>query len=114
MTASTTPDAPLLEVSGLTIAFPTRSSVAVAANGVDLRVERGGTLGLVGESGCGKSVSLRAIMGLVPRPGAIIGGSVRLQGRELIGLSDEQLTQVRGTEISIDLPGSPAPASTPC
>jgi oligopeptide/dipeptide ABC transporter ATP-binding protein len=101
MTQPTIADTPLLEVSGLTIAFPTRSGVAVAANGVDLRLERGGTLGLVGESGCGKSVSLRAIMGLVPRPGAVIGGSVRFLGRELIGLSDAQLTQVRGSEISM-------------
>jgi len=101
MSLDPTPEAPLLEVSGLTIAFPTRSGVAVAANGVDLRLARGGTLGLVGESGCGKSVSLRAIMGLVPRPGAVIGGSVRFLGRELIGLTDAQLTQIRGSEISM-------------
>jgi peptide/nickel transport system ATP-binding protein len=92
---------PLLEIAGLTIAFPTRSGVAVAANGVDLSLGRAKTLGLVGESGCGKSVTLRAIMGLVPRPGAVIGGSVRLLGRELGGLTDDQLTQVRGTTVSM-------------
>ncbi len=101
MSAPMTADTPLLEITGLTIAFPTRSGVAVAANGVDLRLARGGTLGLVGESGCGKSVSLRAIMGLVPRPGAVIGGSIRFMGRELVGRSDEQMTQIRGSEISM-------------
>jgi oligopeptide/dipeptide ABC transporter ATP-binding protein len=64
-------------------------------------LERGRTLGLVGESGCGKSVTLRAVMGLVPRPGAVIGGSVRLQGRELVGMNDDQLTDIRGSAVSM-------------
>jgi peptide/nickel transport system ATP-binding protein len=101
MTVPQAAETPMLEVQGLTIAFPTRSGVAFAANGVDLVIGRGGTLGLVGESGCGKSVSLRAIIGLVPRPGEVISGSIRWQGSELLGLPEDDLTGIRGSAISM-------------
>ena len=88
------------------VAFPTRSGMVLAVNDVSFRVEAGRTLGLVGEFGCGKSMTLRAILGLVPYPGEVIAGSIRLRGRELRGLASEELRAVRGLEVAIDLPGS--------
>jgi peptide/nickel transport system ATP-binding protein len=88
---------PLLEVSGLTVGFPTRGgAVVLAADDVSFAVEPRQTLGLVGESGCGKSVTLRALLGLVPFPGQVVDGSVRLEGRELLGLRPGEWESVRG------------------
>ena len=73
-----------------------------AVNGVDLSVETGSTLGVVGESGCGKTVLALSLLRLVPSPpGRIVGGSVLLAGRELLSLSEEEMRQVRGCEISM-------------
>jgi oligopeptide/dipeptide ABC transporter ATP-binding protein len=94
-------DEPLLEVSGLTVAFPTRSGLVLAVNGISFTLASGQTLGLVGESGCGKSMTLRALLGLVPYPGEVIGGSVRLAGRELRGLDAGAMREVRGRRISM-------------
>jgi oligopeptide/dipeptide ABC transporter ATP-binding protein len=95
-----TPVAPLLEVSGLTVAFPARSGIVIAANGVSFLVRAGRTLGLVGESGCGKSVTLRALLDLVPDPGAIIGGRIVWEGRDLV--TDRGAWRaLRGTRISM-------------
>ena len=95
------PTRPLLEVDGLMVAFPTRSGMVVAVNEVSFRLEAGRTLGLVGESGCGKSMTLRAILGLVPYPGEVIAGSIRLRGRELRGLRSEELRAVRGLDVAM-------------
>jgi oligopeptide/dipeptide ABC transporter ATP-binding protein len=94
------PGAALLEVSDLTVAFPARNGMVVAANGVSLSVAASRTLGLVGESGCGKSVTLRAILDLVPDPGEIIGGRISWSGRDLIA-DRAGWRDLRGTAISM-------------
>ena len=95
------PVGPVLEVRGLTIAFDTPAGRVRAVDQVDLRLDRGETLGLVGESGCGKSATALAIMGMVGPPGRVLGGSVRLRGRELLGLNERELRRARGAEISL-------------
>jgi oligopeptide/dipeptide ABC transporter ATP-binding protein len=93
---------PLLEVSDLRTHFFTRAGVVHAVDGVDFAVDRGRTLGIVGESGCGKSVTALSIMGLLPAPPArIVSGSIRFDGRELTALSERQLEDVRGREIGM-------------
>ncbi len=93
---------PLLSVQGLSIGFPTRSeAVAMAADEVSFEVQAGHTLGLVGESGCGKSVTLRALIGLVAYPGQVVGGSAKLEGRELLGLSQHEWERVRGSKVAM-------------
>ena len=92
----------VLEVENLQTHFFTRSGVARAVDGVSFHLNRGETLGVVGESGCGKSVTAMSILRLVPDPpGRIVGGSIRLDGRDILAMSDEQLKQVRGNEISM-------------
>jgi peptide/nickel transport system ATP-binding protein len=87
----------MLEVRGLGVWFSDRQVVAVDA----LDLDRGQTLGIVGETGSGKSMTAYAIAGLAPGMGARVEGSVRLEGRELIGLSDRQLRDVRGRQIAM-------------
>jgi oligopeptide/dipeptide ABC transporter ATP-binding protein len=91
----------LLEVEDLRTAFPTARGVAFAVAGVTFGVAAGECLGVVGESGSGKSMTCRSILGLVPRPGAIVGGSVRWRGEELVGASESRLRRVRGSEIGM-------------
>ncbi len=92
----------LLEVEDLRTYFSTREGDVRAVDGVSFEVERGKTLGIVGESGCGKSVTALSIMGLIPKPPArIVSGSIRFQGRELTNLSDRALEDLRGNEIAM-------------
>ena len=89
----------MLQVSDLVTEFAVRAGVVHAVNGVSFEVGDGQLVGLVGESGCGKSASVRSIMGLVHPPGRVVDGSVRLNGRELLGLSRRELRTIRGAEI---------------
>jgi len=91
----------LLEVRDLHVHFFTESGAVRAVDGVTFQVERGRTLGLVGESGCGKSVTALSILGLVPRPGRIVGGSVKLEGRDLLALGEREMRGVRGSRIAM-------------
>jgi oligopeptide/dipeptide ABC transporter ATP-binding protein len=92
----------LLEVSDLRTHFFTREGVVQAVDGVSFSLEKGETLGIVGESGCGKSVTALSIMGLIPRPPArIVSGEVIFEGRDLTKLSDRELEDVRGREIAM-------------
>src|SRR5438445_80701 len=92
----------LLEVENLTTEFVTRGGVVRAADGVSWDVGEGETVALVGESGCGKSVSALSIMRLVAPPaGRIVGGRVLFKGRDLLALSDEAMRQIRGREIAM-------------
>jgi oligopeptide/dipeptide ABC transporter ATP-binding protein len=92
----------LLEVDDLRTHFFTREGVVRAVDGVSFEVEKGKTLGIVGESGCGKSVTALSIMGLIPKPPAkIVSGSVLYEGRDLTTLSERQLEDVRGREIAM-------------
>ncbi len=93
---------PVLEVRELEVEFATYGGVVKAVRGVSYAVERGRTLAVVGESGCGKSVTVQAIMGLIDMPpGRITGGSARLLGQELIGLSAREINRVRGAAIGM-------------
>jgi peptide/nickel transport system ATP-binding protein len=92
---------PLLEVRGLRTWFDTPRGTAKVLDGLDLDVRRGEILGLVGESGSGKSVTAYSILRLVRPPGRIAGGEVVLAGRDLLALSERQMREVRGKEISM-------------
>jgi peptide/nickel transport system ATP-binding protein len=91
----------LLEVESLSTHFMTRNGVLKAVNDVSFTLHEGEIIGLVGESGSGKSVTGFSILGLVDPPGKIMAGSVRLQGRELVGMRETELRHVRGREISM-------------
>jgi len=91
----------VLEVSNLATYFETRAGTVKAVDGVSFAVGRGEVLGLVGESGSGKSVTGCAIMGLVDPPGRIVSGSIKLGGKELVGLDDQGMRAIRGKEISM-------------
>jgi oligopeptide transport system ATP-binding protein len=92
----------LLEVNDLKTYFYTREGVVQAVDDVSFEVEKGQTLGIVGESGCGKSVTALSIMGLIPKPPAkIAGGSVLFEGKDLTKLDDRQLQNVRGRQVAM-------------
>jgi peptide/nickel transport system ATP-binding protein len=95
------PMAPLLEVRDLSTRFWTARGWVRAVDSVSLVLERGRRLGIVGESGSGKSVLSRSIMGLAARQGAVLRGSVRLEGRELVGASNRELRSLWGTEMAM-------------
>jgi oligopeptide/dipeptide ABC transporter ATP-binding protein len=92
---------PLLEVEDLRTYFKTRSGDVHAVDGVSFSVDRGKTLGIVGESGCGKSVTALSIMGLLVPAARIESGSIRFDGRDLTKLSERELEDVRGRQISM-------------
>ncbi len=92
----------LLEIDGLVIRFHTADGVARAVDGVSLALKTGETLGLVGESGCGKSVTALSILGLVPSPpGRMESGQIRFEGRNLLDLNETQLRRIRGRDIAM-------------
>src|SRR5579859_3525857 len=92
---------PVLEVRNLSTRVKRGGSVVHAVGHVDLRIDAGETLGLVGESGCGKSMTALSVMGLLPPGGYVAEGSIRLDGRELVGLRTDALRRIRGNEISM-------------
>jgi len=92
--------APLLDVQGLHVTLQTPRGPAPALRGVSFQLQRGQTLGLIGESGCGKSLTALALMGLLPES-AQVSGSVRLHGRELLGLADDAWCQLRGDRLAM-------------
>jgi len=92
----------LLEVTDLATHFFTREGVVRAVDGISFSLERGETLGIVGESGCGKSVTALSIMGLIPKPPAkIVSGSVVFDGDDLVKLPEKRLEDLRGREIAM-------------
>ena len=95
-------ETPLLEVRGLRTHFAAERGELRAVDGVDFRLERGRTLGIVGESGCGKSVTALSVMGLVPQPpGRIAGGEVLFEGVDLLQLHSARLRDLRGDKLSM-------------
>jgi oligopeptide/dipeptide ABC transporter ATP-binding protein len=94
--------AALLEVRGLATVFDTDAGEVRAVDGVDFSLERGRTLGIVGESGCGKSVTALSIMGLVPQPpGRIVAGEVLFEGEDLLKVPPARLRELRGARLSM-------------
>ncbi len=93
--------APVLEVSGLRTSFHTRDGIVRAVTGVDFSVRAGEVLGLVGESGCGKSVTSLSILGLVAPPGRVEAGEVRFEDEDLLTANDRRIRELRGNRISM-------------
>jgi len=94
-------DRPFLSVTDLAVAFPTEDGLVQAVDGVSFSVERGKTLAIVGESGSGKSVTAQAIMGLINRKAAKVSGEIWLDGQELIGLPQDEVQQLMGSQIAM-------------
>jgi oligopeptide/dipeptide ABC transporter ATP-binding protein len=100
--AATASGGSLLQVEDLEVAFETEDGLVHAVDGVSFTVDAGRTLGIVGESGCGKSVTASAILRLVPSPpGRILGGSIRFDGQDILQLSTHELRGIRGNEIAM-------------
>ena len=94
--------AALLQVKDLQTSFFTPEGEVRAIDGVSFEIDEGETLGLVGESGCGKSVTSLSIMRLIPSPpGKIVGGEIVYRGRDLLKLNNEEMRKIRGNEISM-------------
>ena len=98
---STPAESNLLEVRNLRVDFPTRRGTLVAVDDVSFEIKAGEVLGVVGESGAGKSLTGAAIIGLLEPPGRISGGAVRLAGKRIDNLAQEQIRQIRGREIGM-------------
>lgn len=92
---------PLLEIKGLRTQFFLREGVVTALDGIDLTVYENESMGIVGETGCGKSMTAYSILRLVPDPGKITAGSIRFKGTELLKLDMDRMRTVRGTKISM-------------
>src|SRR5215210_4657118 len=88
---------PILEVRDLEVSFGGTRIL----RGVTFDLEAGQTLGVVGESGCGKSMTGFTVMGMLPSPGKIVNGSIKLDGRELVGLKERELQKIRGEQIAL-------------
>lgn len=94
-------DKPILEIKGLKTHFFTYNGVVRAVDGIDLTLNRNEVVGIVGETGCGKSVTVRSTMGLVPEPGRIVAGRVLLDGDNLLAKNDAELRRIRGRRMSM-------------
>src|ERR671937_806227 len=92
---------PLLTVEDLRVEFSTRRGTVHAVNGISFAIAPGETLGIVGESGCGKSVTALALLGILPRTARVPTGSARFGGRDLLQLSQRELRRIRGREIAM-------------
>ena len=98
----------ILDVQGLETTFKTPDGVVHAVNGVSFGLGEGETLGVVGESGCGKSVTMLSVMGLIASPpGKIEAGKAIFAGQDLVKMSKEELRHVRGAQIAMILPNAP-------
>jgi len=102
----------LLEVDGLSVHIPSARGLVEAVDGVSFSLDRGEVIGIVGESGCGKSMLALSLMRLVPEPGRIVGGRVMLAGRDLVGLPERADAPGARRRDRHDLPGPPPPRST--
>src|ERR687890_79904 len=93
---------PLLEIRGLKTHFATDDGVVHAVDGVDLALGRGETLGVVGESGCGKTVTAMSVLKLIAMPpGRLVAGKILWQGRDLVPLGMREMRAIRGKEIGM-------------
>ena len=102
---------PVLAINGLETRFRTATGTVTAVDNVSLELHPGETLAIIGESGSGKTVSSRALMGLLPET-AHVAGSAKFESMELIGLSDQDMRRHRGSNIAMVLPSAPAEAGS--
>ena len=93
--------AAVLEVDGLQITYTAAAGAARAVDGVSFSIEAGEYLGLVGESGCGKSTIAKAVLGILPANGRVTGGEIRFRGRDLVQLTQPELRRLRWREIAL-------------
>jgi oligopeptide/dipeptide ABC transporter ATP-binding protein len=91
----------LLEIDDLKVEFPSTHGLVKAVDGISYTVDAGETVALVGESGCGKSMSALAVLGLVPQPGRVVGGRVRFEDRDLLAMPEDRIVEIRGREIAM-------------
>ncbi len=91
----------LLEVNNLQTHFPTRAGIVKAVNDVSFYINEGELLGLVGESGCGKSITALSVMRLIAPPGKIVGGAIKFKGEELLHASDMRMREIRGNDVAM-------------
>jgi dipeptide transport system ATP-binding protein len=103
----------LLEIENLSVEFPSRSSVMHAVEGVSLSLDAGDVLGIVGESGSGKSVTMMALMGLVPYPGRVTASKMRFDGHDLLGLSTRERSRLTGKDVAMIFQ-EPTTSLNPC
>ena len=103
----------LLEIENLSVEFPSRSSVLHAVEGVSLSLDAGDVLGIVGESGSGKSVTMMALMGLVPYPGRVTASKMRFDGHDLLGLSTKERNRLTGKDVAMIFQ-EPTTSLNPC
>jgi peptide/nickel transport system ATP-binding protein/oligopeptide transport system ATP-binding protein len=101
MTASARHVGPLLEIQGLKTHFFTQDGTVKAVDGVTFEIGHGQTLGVVGESGCGKSITSLSVMRLIERPGKIVAGQILLNGENLLARSNEEMRDIRGDQVSM-------------
>lgn len=92
---------PLLKIEDLVVHFYTEDGIVQAIDSVNLRIDRGDTLGLVGETGCGKSVTALSVLRLIPEPGKIIRGKIFFEGKDLLEISESEMREIRGSKISM-------------
>ena len=97
----TTPVGPALELDALDVSYTVRGTDRRVLRGVTFRIERGKSFGLVGESGCGKSTAALAIVRYLPRNGQIDSGSIRIDGRDVVGLGGSDLRKLRAEQVSM-------------
>jgi peptide/nickel transport system ATP-binding protein len=91
----------LLDIQGLKTHFFTEDGVVKAVDGIDIQVKKGETVGIVGESGCGKSVTSLSIMRLVAPPGKVVNGRIMFDGKDILSLTEKEMTKIRGNRISM-------------
>jgi len=110
--SSTASADPVLSVRNLRVEFDTRRGRVRAVDGVSFTLNAGETLGLVGESGCGKTVTALSLLRSVPAPGKIDGGTIEFEGRNLLSISERDMTRLRGKRIAL-IPQDPLTALNP-
>src|SRR5688500_12795497 len=91
----------LLEINNLQTHFPTRAGLVKAVDNVSFYIDEGELLGLVGESGCGKSITALSVMRLIAPPGKIVGGEIRFRGEELSKASEDRMRELRGNDMAM-------------
>lgn len=92
---------PVLEIKDLKTHFFTYAGVVKAVDGIDLQVNLEEVLGIVGETGCGKSVTARSVIKLIPEPGKIVSGEIKLNGKDILSMNDNEINQIRGGQVAM-------------